>query len=126
MVQHSMDDTSQLKDEEFDGRRDKETPPNLNAIIRSLKAYNGRLMRARVEQEELNAILLQILFEIQKHLQQGPSNEKLQLSERLKTPSDAQNHRVTHNNVGRISSRKKHQDDKRCKLSGGVSKNSSS
>jgi hypothetical protein len=49
-------------------------------------------MRAQAEQEEMNAVLLQSLSEIQKHLQQGPSNAELQQSKRLKTPSDAQNH----------------------------------
>jgi hypothetical protein len=69
-----MDDTSHLRDEESDGRRDRETPPYLMATMRSLKEDNERLMRAHVEHEELNVILLQSLSEIQKHLQQGPSN----------------------------------------------------
>jgi hypothetical protein len=38
------------------------------ATVRSLKADNERLMRAQDEQEEMNAVLLQILSEIQKHL----------------------------------------------------------
>jgi hypothetical protein len=69
MVQHSMDDTSHLRDEESDGQRDRETPPYLMDTVRSLKADNERLMRAQDEQAELNAVLLQSLYEIQKHLQ---------------------------------------------------------
>jgi hypothetical protein len=49
MVQCSMDDTSHLRDEEYDGRRDRETPPNLMDIVRSLKADNERLIRAHDE-----------------------------------------------------------------------------
>jgi len=49
MVQCSMDDTSHFIDEEFDGWRDKETPPDLVATIRSLKQENERLIRAQVE-----------------------------------------------------------------------------
>jgi len=69
MVQHSMDDTSHLKDEESDSRRDRETPPYFMSIFISLNACNERLMRAQAEQTDLNAILLQSLLDIQKHLQ---------------------------------------------------------
>jgi hypothetical protein len=57
-----------FRDEESDGRRDRETPPDLVATVRSLKEDNERLMRAQDEQAELNAVLLQSLSEIQKHL----------------------------------------------------------
>jgi hypothetical protein len=116
MVQHSMEDTSHFRDEESDGRRDRETPPYLVATVRSLKVDNERLMRAQDEQEELNAVLLQSLFEIQKHLQQGPSNAELQQSERLKTPSDAQNHGLSHSNVGKSSSKKRHRMPRKVNL----------
>jgi hypothetical protein len=121
-----MDDLSHLRDEESDGRRDRETPPDLMATVRSLKVDNERLMRAHAEQEELNAVLLQSLSEIQKHLQQGPSNAELQQSERLKTPSDAQKHGLAHNDVGRSSSKRKHRGTKRGESSGGISTESSS
>jgi len=52
---------------------DRETPPYLVATMRILKENNERLMRAQVEQEKLNAMLLQSLSEIQNHLQQGPN-----------------------------------------------------
>jgi hypothetical protein len=75
-----MEETSHFQDEESNGRRARETPPDLVATIRSLKACNERIMRVQVEQVEPNAILLQSLFEIQEHLQQGPttSNAGLQ------------------------------------------------
>jgi hypothetical protein len=77
MVQHNMDETLHLKDEESDDQRDWETPPDLMATIRSIKIDNERLMRAQAEQGELNAVLPWILSVIQKHLQQGPSNAEL-------------------------------------------------
>jgi hypothetical protein len=58
MVQCSMEETSHLIDEDSDGWRGRETPPNLMATIRSLKVDNERLMRAQDEHEELNAMLL--------------------------------------------------------------------
>jgi hypothetical protein len=41
-----MEDTSHFRDEESDGWRDRETPPDLMAIVISLNADNERLMRA--------------------------------------------------------------------------------
>jgi hypothetical protein len=73
-----MEDTSHLRDDESNGRRDRETPSDLMANVRILKADNERLMRDHVEQTELNAVLLEILSVIQKHLQQGPNNAELQ------------------------------------------------
>jgi hypothetical protein len=74
MLHHNMDDTSHLIDKECDGWRDKETPPDLMATVRILKANNERLMRSHARSTELNAILPQILSEIQKKLLQGPNN----------------------------------------------------
>jgi hypothetical protein len=47
MVQHSMEDTSYFRDEEFDGQRDRETPSDLMVIVRSMKEDNERLMTAQ-------------------------------------------------------------------------------
>jgi len=82
MVQHNMDNLMCLRDDEFDSRRDRETPPVLMAVVRSLKEDNERLIRAHATHPDLNVVLLQILSEIQNHLQQGPSNVELQQSER--------------------------------------------
>jgi hypothetical protein len=71
MVRHSMEETSHFRDEDSNGKRAKETLLDLVSTIRSLKEHNERLMRAHAEQIKLNAILLQSLLEIQKHLQQG-------------------------------------------------------
>jgi hypothetical protein len=49
MVQHNMEETSHFRDEEYDGRRARETPPDLVATIRSLKVDNERLMRDQAE-----------------------------------------------------------------------------
>jgi hypothetical protein len=73
MVHHSMEDISHFRDEESDGIRARENPPNLVATVRSLKEDNERCMRAQDKQVELDAVLVQSLFEIQNHLQQGPT-----------------------------------------------------
>jgi hypothetical protein len=49
MVQHSMDDTSHLRDEESDAQRDRETPPYLMDTIKSMKEDNERIIRAQAE-----------------------------------------------------------------------------
>ena len=58
MVQSNMDDLSHIRDEYFDGQRDRETPPDLMVTVRSPKEDNERLMRAHDEQAQMNAILL--------------------------------------------------------------------
>lgn len=83
------------------------------ATVRSLKANNDKLMRSHAEYAKLNTILLQSLSKIKKHLQQNPSNEELQQSERLKTPSNAQKHGLAHNDAGKSSSKRKRQGTKR-------------
>jgi hypothetical protein len=50
---------------------------------------------------------------------------ELQWSERLKTPLNAQKHEMDHNDVGRSSSKRKHQGAKKGGLSGGNSIESS-
>jgi hypothetical protein len=72
-----MDDLSHLIDEESDVWRDRETHTYLMAIVRSLKVDNEMVMRGCTEQSELNVVLLQSFFEIQKNLQQGPSNVEI-------------------------------------------------
>jgi hypothetical protein len=64
MVQGIMEYTSHFRDKESDGWRDRLTPPDLVGTIRSLKADNERLMRSHAEQAELNAVLLQSMYEI--------------------------------------------------------------
>jgi hypothetical protein len=43
MVQQSMEDTSHFQDEESNGRRAKETPPDLVAMVRSLKSNSDEI-----------------------------------------------------------------------------------
>jgi hypothetical protein len=57
VVQCSMEDASHFH-EEYDNKRARETPIDLVATVKSLKEDNERLMRAQVEQEELNEVLL--------------------------------------------------------------------
>jgi hypothetical protein len=90
-----------------------------------MKVDNESLIRARDEQPEKNAVLMQSLSEIQKNLQQGLSNAKLQQLERLKTPSNSQKHGLAHSNVGNSSSKKRHQNVKKGKSGGSISTDSS-
>jgi hypothetical protein len=53
-----MEDTSHLRDEELDGWRARENPPDSVPIVRSMKEDNERIMRAQDEKEELNVVLL--------------------------------------------------------------------
>jgi hypothetical protein len=73
MVHHGMEETSCIRDEESDERRVIETPPDLVETVRSLKVElqsyqddNEKLIRAQEKLIELNAVLLQRLYEIQK------------------------------------------------------------
>jgi hypothetical protein len=63
-----MEDTSHFIDEEYDGQRARETPPDLVSTIIIMKVDNDRLMRALFEQEDMNAMLLQSLSKIHKQL----------------------------------------------------------
>jgi hypothetical protein len=58
MAKNIMEDTSHFQDEESNGKRARETPLDLVATIRILKANNERLMRSQAEQAELNVVLL--------------------------------------------------------------------
>jgi hypothetical protein len=85
-------------------------------------------MRAQAEQEELNAVLLQSLSEIQSTCNkvQPLVMQDYNNQEKLKIPSDVQKHGPTHSNVGRSSSKKRHRDAKRSRASGDTSTESSS
>jgi hypothetical protein len=89
-----MEEASRDQEIESDERRNVDTPSNMAETMRILKEKlqiyrtdNERLIQAQEQQNELNVVLLQSLSEIQKHLHQGP----------------------TMRNVGRISSKKRHQ-----------------
>jgi hypothetical protein len=72
VMRHEVGDGSHNRDEEFDERRAMETPPNLYETVRSLmaelqscKADNKTLIKEQEKQMEINAVLLQSLFDIQ-------------------------------------------------------------
>jgi hypothetical protein len=72
MVTHQeMGEGSYNRDEESDERRAMGTPPNLAETVRSLmvelqscKADNERMMNEQEKQTEINAVLLQRLFDL--------------------------------------------------------------
>jgi hypothetical protein len=70
-----MEKTSHFRDEEYDDKRLVETPLDLVETIRIKKAKlirykdnNEKIIKAQEKKIELNAVLLQSLSEIQKHL----------------------------------------------------------
>jgi hypothetical protein len=73
VTHHELGESSHNREEEFDERRVVETPPDLAKTIRSLmeelqncKDDNERMIKEQEKQTEINAILLQILSNIQR------------------------------------------------------------
>jgi hypothetical protein len=67
-----MGEGSHNRDEESDERRAMGTPPNLAETVRSLmvelqscKADNERMMKEQEKKTKINAVLLQILSDLQ-------------------------------------------------------------
>jgi hypothetical protein len=73
VMHHEVGDGSHNRDEESDERKAVKTPPDLAETVRSLmvelqswKANNERLIKEKEKQMEINAVLLQSLFDIQR------------------------------------------------------------
>jgi hypothetical protein len=80
VTHHEVGDGSHNRDKESDGRRAVEIPPDIAETVRSLmvklqscKADNERLIKEQEKKTEINAVLLQILSDIQRQLQHGPN-----------------------------------------------------
>ena len=80
---HEMGEGSHNRDEESKERREIGTPPDLAETVRSLmvelqscKADNERMMNEQEKQTEINVVLLQILFDLQRQMQHEPKNQK--------------------------------------------------
>jgi hypothetical protein len=84
MVTHQeMGEGSHNRDEESDERRAIGTPPDLAETVRSLmvelqscKADNERMMKEQENQTEINAVLLQSLFDVQRQMKHEPKMQK--------------------------------------------------
>jgi hypothetical protein len=77
---HEVGDDSHNRDEEYDERRVVETPLDLSKTVRILKSElesckddNERLIKEQEKQTKINAVLLQILSDIQRQLQNDPT-----------------------------------------------------
>jgi hypothetical protein len=73
VTHHELGESSHSREEEFDERRVVETPLDLVEIVRSLmeelqscEADNERLIKEQEKETEINAVLLQILLDIQR------------------------------------------------------------
>jgi hypothetical protein len=94
VTHHELGQISHNREEESDERRVVETPPDLVETIISLmeesqscKANNERLIKEQEKQTEINAVLLQILSNIQRQLQHGPSVNHVDRNHTKKTQS---------------------------------------
>jgi hypothetical protein len=84
MVTHQeVGESSHNRDEESNERRAIETPPDLAETVRSLmvelqscKADNERMMKEQEKKTEIDAILLQILSDLQRQMQHEPKTQK--------------------------------------------------
>jgi len=88
---------------------------SLMAELQSFKVDNERLIKEQENQTKINAVLLQILSDIQRQLQHGPtiSNVDKHYLEKVQSPPEIQSHGPESSNE-RISTPKKVQHgDKR-------------
>jgi hypothetical protein len=75
VTHHEVVDGSHNRHKESDERRAVGTPPDLAKTVRSLmvelqsyKADNERMMKEQEKQTEINAVLLQILSDLQRQM----------------------------------------------------------
>jgi hypothetical protein len=83
VTHQEMGEGSHNRDEESDERRAIGTPPDLAETVRSLmvelqscKANNERMMKEQEKQTEINVVLLQSLFNLQRQMQHEPEMQK--------------------------------------------------
>ena len=90
-------DGSHYRDEESNERKAVETPPDLDEIVRILRAKlqsckvnNVRLIKEQEKKPEINAALLQSLSNIQRQLQHGPTTSHVDRrhTERSQSPPE--------------------------------------
>jgi hypothetical protein len=121
VMHHEVGNCSHNRDEESDERRVVETPPDLADTVRSLmvelqscKADNERLIKEQEKQMEINAVLLQSLFDIQRQLQHGPdtSHADRRQTKKSRSPPKIQKHGLLSGHIGKSTSRKVHPRDK--------------
>jgi hypothetical protein len=121
VMHHEVGDGSHNRDEEFDEKRAAETPPDLAETVRSLmvelqscKADNEKLIKEKEKQTKINAVLLQILSDIQRELQHGPDTSHLDQRQTKKSgsPPEIQKCGLLSGHIGKSTSRKVHPRDK--------------
>jgi hypothetical protein len=112
---HEVGDGSHNRDEESDERRAVETPPDLVEIVRSLmdelqscKADNERLIKEQEKKMEINAVLLQSLSDIQRHLQHGPDTSHVdrRQTKRSRSPPEIRKRGLLSGRTGKSALRK--------------------
>ena len=93
VIHHELGESSHNKEEEFDERRVVETPLDLvetvislMAELQSCKDDNERTIKEYEKKIEINAVLLQILLDIQRQLQHGPTSSHMEKHHTKKIP----------------------------------------
>jgi hypothetical protein len=94
VTHHELEEISHNREEESDERRVVETPPDLIETVRilmvelqSCKADNEMIIKKHEKKIEINAVLLQILSDIQRQLQHGPTISHVDIHHMKKTHS---------------------------------------
>jgi DNA polymerase III alpha subunit (gram-positive type) len=122
VTHHELGEISHNREEESDERRVVETPPDLAETVRSLmeelqscKDDNERLIKEQEKQTEINAVLLQILSDIQRQLQHGPTTSHVDRHHTKKTqsPPEIQKHGPESGHTRRSTSKKAQHGAKR-------------
>jgi hypothetical protein len=122
VTHHDMGESSHNREEESDERRVVETPRYLAKTVRSLmeelqsfKVDNERLIKEQEKKIEINAILLQIMSDIQRQLQHGPTANNVDRHQSKKThsPPEIQKHGPKNSNTRRSTSKKAQHGAKR-------------
>jgi hypothetical protein len=115
VTHHELGEISHNREEESDERRVVETPLDLAETVRSLmeelqscKDDNERLIKEQEKQTEINAVLLQILSDIQRKLQHGPttSNVDRHHTKKTQSPPEIQKHGPESSHTRRSTSKK--------------------
>jgi hypothetical protein len=122
VTRHDLGESSHNREEESDERRAVETPLDLVETVRSLmeelqscKVDNERLIKEQEKQNGINAVLLQILSDIQRKMQHGRDVSHVEKHRTKKTlsPPEIQKHGHGSGHTRRRTSRKAQHGAKR-------------
>jgi hypothetical protein len=115
VTHHELGERSHNREEEYDERMAVETPPDLAETMRSLmeklqscKDDNERIIKEQKKKTKITAVLLQILSDIQRQLQHGPTSNHVvkHLTKKTPSPPEIQKHGHESGHTRRSTSKK--------------------